>query len=88
MCSATGDLPRGPVTRVDRVVRGRAPDSVWEVRWVWLHRLRREFPGWVALFDPFASVWVAVRGRQECVTAATAYELRDRLAARRWSALP
>jgi hypothetical protein len=40
----------------------------------------------VALFDPFASVWVAVRGRQEYVTGATAYELRDRRAARRRSA--
>ncbi|MCO5993739.1 hypothetical protein [Actinoallomurus rhizosphaericola] len=70
------------------MARGRAPDAVWEARWVWLHRLRREFPEWVALFDPFASVWVAVRGRREYVTGATAHELRDRLYARRRSALP
>ncbi|MEV5748556.1 hypothetical protein AB0L00_12120 [Actinoallomurus sp. NPDC052308] len=90
MCSAIGDLPpgRGAVTRVDRVAFGRAPDPVWEARWVWLHRLRREFPGWIALFDPFASVWVAVRGRQGYVTGATAYELRDRLDAVRRSTLP
>ncbi|GAA4628380.1 hypothetical protein GCM10023196_044450 [Actinoallomurus vinaceus] len=87
MFSATGDSP-GPVTRVDQVAFGRAPDPVWETRWVWLDRLRREFPGWVALFDPFASVWVAVRGREAYVTGATAYELRDRLESLRRSALP
>jgi hypothetical protein len=97
MSSATGDLrppaPAGwrpgndPVTRVDQVAFGRAPDPVWETRWVWLDRLRREFPGWIALFDPFASVWVAVRRRDGYVAAATAYELHDRLAALGQSAL-
>jgi hypothetical protein len=93
MCSPTGDLRRpapaeaDPVTRVDQPAFRRAPDPVWEARWSWLDRLRREFPGWIALFDPFASVWVAVRGRHGYVAGATAHELRDRLEALRRSAL-
>ncbi|MFC0037286.1 hypothetical protein [Actinomadura rayongensis] len=29
----------------------------------WLARLRRDFPHWAFMYDPLASVWVAVRGR-------------------------
>lgn len=51
--------------------RRRRSVVLLEARWVWLDRLRRGFPGWVALFDPFASVWVAGKGRERYVTGAT-----------------
>ncbi|MEV5754900.1 hypothetical protein AB0L00_44465 [Actinoallomurus sp. NPDC052308] len=46
---------------------------------LWLARLRREFPHWGILHDPFASAWIAVRGRAHLEVTRTAFELRDRL---------
>jgi hypothetical protein len=56
---------------------------VWEVRGEWLGRLRAEFPEWGFLFDPFAGVWVGVRGRWRTEVAVTGIELYERLKAQR-----
>ena len=53
---------------------GPATDPV-----VWLARLRRDFPDWAFLFDPWASVWLAVQGRYRIEIAATANALHDSL---------
>ncbi|MCO6007104.1 hypothetical protein NE236_19160 [Actinoallomurus purpureus] len=58
-------LPRGDPSRTDS-----AP---------WLARLRREFPHWGFLHDPFAHAWIAVQGRTRIEVARTAFELHDRL---------
>lgn len=46
---------------------------------LWLARLRRDFPDWAFLFDPWASTWMAVRGRYRIEIAATANALHDSL---------
>jgi hypothetical protein len=46
---------------------------------LWLARLRRDFPDWAFLFDPWASVWVAVQGRYRIEIAATADALHESL---------
>ena len=46
---------------------------------LWLARLRRDFPDWAFLFDPWASVWMAVRGRYQIEIAVTANALHESL---------
>ncbi|HEX6472118.1 MAG TPA: hypothetical protein VF069_23705 [Streptosporangiaceae bacterium] len=46
---------------------------------LWLARLRRDFPDWAFLFDPWACVWVAVQGRYRIEMAATANALHESL---------
>jgi hypothetical protein len=46
---------------------------------LWLARLRRDFPDWAFLFDPWACVWLAVQGRYRIEIAATANALHDSL---------
>ncbi|HEU5158423.1 MAG TPA: hypothetical protein VFU43_15620 [Streptosporangiaceae bacterium] len=46
---------------------------------VWLARLRRDFPDWAFLFDPWACVWVAVQGRYRIEMAASAHALHESL---------
>jgi hypothetical protein len=53
---------------------GPAADPV-----LWLARLRRDFPDWAFLFDPWASVWMAVRGRYRIEIATTANALHESL---------
>jgi hypothetical protein len=48
-------------------------------RALWLARLRRDFPDWAFLFDPWARVWVAVQGRYRIQIAATANALHESL---------
>lgn len=50
---------------------------------VWLARLRRDFPDWAFLFDPWAGVWMAVQGRYRIEMAATATALHESLGNRR-----
>lgn len=52
----------------------QATDPVW-----WLARLRRDFPDWAFLFDPWACVWLAVRGRYQIEIAVTANALHESL---------
>jgi hypothetical protein len=54
--------------------RGPAVDPV-----LWLARLRRDFPDWAFLFDPWARVWMAVRGRYRIEIAVTADALHESL---------
>lgn len=44
-------------------------------------RLRSEFPSWAFLYDPWASAWIGVRGKDRIKVAATALNLRDAIAA-------
>src|ERR1700746_2152071 len=44
-------------------------------------KLRARFPRWGILFDPFESVWVAVRGKKTLVAASTAETLTERVEA-------
>lgn len=84
MSSATAGEPGSVAdTRID-------PASVWAgIRiatldpTAWLARLRTEFPHWAFFYDPWASAWIAVRGRLGIEVAATAIELRDAIGARR-----
>jgi hypothetical protein len=46
---------------------------------LWLARLRRDFPDWAFLFDPWAGVWLAVRGRYQTEIAVTAGALHESL---------
>jgi hypothetical protein len=46
---------------------------------LWLARLRRDFPDWAFLFDPWGRVWVAVQGRYRIEMAATAHALHESL---------
>jgi hypothetical protein len=46
---------------------------------LWLARLRRDFPDWAFLFDPWACVWVAVQGRYRIEMAVTADALHESL---------
>src|SRR5262245_47820808 len=48
---------------------------------VWLGQLRTAHPDWGFVYDPFASRWVAMRGRYEVLAARTAFGLADALAA-------
>lgn len=57
-----------------------SPESVTD-HVFWLARLRRDFPDWAFLFDPWARVWMAVRGRYRIEIAATANALHDSLSA-------
>jgi hypothetical protein len=50
---------------------------------VWLARLRRDFPDWAFLFDPWAGVWIAVQGRHRIEMAVTANALHESLGNRR-----
>jgi hypothetical protein len=46
---------------------------------LWLALLRRDFPDWAFLFDPWAGVWMAVQGRYRIEIAATANALHESL---------
>ena len=46
---------------------------------LWLARLRRDFPDWAFLFDPWACVWLGVRGRYRTEIAETAGALHESL---------
>jgi hypothetical protein len=46
---------------------------------LWLARLRRDFPDWAFLFDPWACLWMAVRGRYRIEIAVTANALHESL---------
>ncbi len=45
-----------------------------------LQALRRQFPTWAFLHNPFADQWFALQGRQTTLTAATPEELASRVA--------
>jgi hypothetical protein len=48
----------------------------------WLARLRRDFPNWGFLYDPRASLWVGVRGRDRIEMARTPSSLHQLMEAR------
>jgi hypothetical protein len=65
-------------------------EVIGEVRHRELVELRARFNlpsqgGWGIVFDPNASRWTAVRGKQVAVYAGTAAELRDRIMSRLWA---
>ncbi|GAA0372652.1 hypothetical protein GCM10010151_73260 [Actinoallomurus spadix] len=74
-----GGLPGPRDTRVDHEPGPRRGDLGGTDPALWLARLRREFPRWGILHDPFAPAWIAVRGRAQMEVTRTAFELRDRL---------
>ncbi|WP_433174750.1 hypothetical protein [Actinoallomurus sp. CA-150999] len=73
--------PPAAETRVDQGCFAPRADSYGTEAAPWLARLRGEFPHWGFIHDPFAGVWIAVRGRGRTEVAATAFELRERLTA-------
>ncbi|GAA4632289.1 hypothetical protein GCM10023196_065090 [Actinoallomurus vinaceus] len=73
--------PPAAETRIDQECLVRRADPHGTDATPWLARLRREFPRWGFIHDPFARVWIAVRGRDRTEVAATAFELRERLTA-------
>ncbi len=46
-----------------------------------IRRLRARFPRWGILFDPLASVWVAVRGKRTLVAASSPEKLTEQVEA-------
>jgi hypothetical protein len=44
-------------------------------------RLRARFPRWGIMFDPLASVWVAVRGKRTLVAASSPEKLTEQVEA-------
>jgi hypothetical protein len=73
--------PPAAETRVDQGCFARRTDPYGTDAGPRLARLRGEFPHWGFIHDPFARVWIAVRGRGRTEVAATAFELRERLTA-------
>ncbi|MEV0401150.1 hypothetical protein [Actinoallomurus sp. NPDC050550] len=73
--------PPAAETRVDQACFAPRADPHGTDAAPWLARLRGEFPRWGFIHDPFADVWIAVRGRGRTEVAATAFELCERLTA-------
>ncbi|GAB3965111.1 hypothetical protein GCM10029978_027120 [Actinoallomurus acanthiterrae] len=73
--------PSAAETRVDQLGFVPRADPYGTDAGPWLARLRWEFPHWGFIHDPFAHVWIAVRGRGRTEVAGTAFELRERLTA-------
>lgn len=66
-------------TRADRTMRGDRPGMSGGEAAPWAAVLRAAFPRWGILHDPFAGVWVAVRGRTRIEVAPTPAALYERL---------
>lgn len=76
------DGPAGPRRHLSEMspLRGSSGSETDPVQW--LARLRRDFPAWAFLFDPWAGIWVAVQGRYRMEIAATANALHESLGKR------